>query len=261
MSTLKPVLVAAALLVFAGCSAGEADEGELISSQVEELATTGRTYEKGTALRTTANLNLRANGSLSARILRVMPNGSRVTVREKSGGNAWVAVDFNGHAGWAHTDYLVKVSSGGGGGAAASDDAPRGYGAARGAKLASTALRVDGRAASGWCSLETSNSVERSGVLPGGVTWYRNHAADLAEYMASNPGYTAKVGFRRVDVSPNDIPKGSVVGWRRGQCGYSSKYGHIEISVDDSSTRACSDFCGRMPKTCGRPYVFMTTTL
>jgi hypothetical protein len=136
-----------------------------------------------------------------------------------------------------------------------------GYSAARGNKLASKALRVDGQPAGGWCAREVSNSVEWSGILPNGVTWYRGNAIDISEYMAQNPGYDAKVGFKRINVSAYDIPKGSIIGWRRGQCGYSAKYGHIEISVDSSSTRACSDYCGTIKKTCGAPYVFMPTTL
>jgi hypothetical protein len=180
-----------------------------------------------------------------------MPQGSIVTVRAKSGGNAWVAVRWNGYEGWAHTSYLVK----------AGDNNQNGYSAARGQKLATTALRVDGRSSGGWCALEMSNSVVKSGILPNGVTWYRNNAIDISEYMSANPGYCDKVGFKKIGVSANNIPKGSIIGWRRGQCGYHSKYGHIEISVDSSSSRACSDYCGSIKKTCGAPYVFMPTTL
>jgi Bacterial SH3 domain len=261
MVITKPLLLAAALLAVAAtaCSSADEDAGELVSSSADELATDGPTYAPGVALRTTANLNLRSGGSLSAKILRVMPSGSRVTVREKSGGNAWVAVSFDGHPGWAHTSYLSRVAAGGG--SNDNDATPRGYGSARGSKLASTALRVNGHGASGWCAREVSDSVEASGIVPKGVTWYRNNAIDISEHMAASPSYDAKVGFRQIDVSPNDIPKGSIVGWRRGQCGYHSKYGHIEISVDDSSSRACSDYCGSIKKTCGRPYIFMPTAL
>ena len=61
--------------------------------------------------------------------------------------------------------------------------------------------------------------------------------------------------------SPSSIKKGSIIVWRRGQCGYHSTYGHIEIAVDDTSSRACSDFCGSIRKTCGNPYVYYPTTL
>jgi uncharacterized protein YraI len=231
-------------------SAGESDS-EVTAESADELATTGPTYQAGTQLRTSANLNLRSAGSIKANILRVMPQGSVVTVRFASGANAWVAVKYNGYDGWAHTSYLDKVGS----------NDVSGYGAARGSKLASTALRVDGRSSGGWCALEMSNSVEKSGIIPNNVTWYRNNAIDISEYMAANTAYDAKVGFKRIGVSANDVPKGSIIGWRRGQCGYHSKYGHIEIAVDSSSSRACSDYCGSIKKTCGAPYVFMPTTL
>ncbi|HEX7601631.1 MAG TPA: SH3 domain-containing protein [Polyangiaceae bacterium] len=258
MTTSKSLLLAAAaalVLGAVGCASEPGDGGELLTSTADELATTGPTYTAGTELVTTAALNLRSSGSTSASILRVMPNGSHVTVRATSGANAWVAVRFNGYDGWAHTSYLVPAPNGGGG------SSPGGYSSARGNKLASTALRMDGHAAGGLCALETSNSVVQSGIIPKGVTWYRNNAIDISEYMAASPGYDAKVGFHSISVSPNAVPKGSIIGWRRGQCGYSSKYGHIEISVDSTSSRACSDFCGSIKKTCGSPYVFMPTTL
>lgn len=249
---MKTWICVGLLAVGIGCSApqGEADS-EVTADQADELATTGPTYNQGTELRTTANLNLRAAGSINAAILRVMPQGSSVTVRITSGANAWVAVRFNAYEGWAHTSYLVPAKS----------NNVSGYSAARGNQLASTALRVDGRPSGGWCALEMSNSVEKSGILPNNVTWYRNNAIDISEYMAANPGYCNKVGFDRINVSASNVPKGSIIGWRRGQCGYNSKYGHIEISVDSSSSRACSDFCGSIKKTCGAPYVFMPTTL
>ena len=253
MTTTKSLLLAAALVLGAvACASEPGDGGELLTSQADELATTGPTYSAGTELRTTANLNLRSAGSTSAKILRVMPDGSHVTVRATSGANAWVAVRFNGYDGWAHTSYLEPIPSGG---------TPGGYSASRGSQLAKTALRVDGDPAGGWCARETSNSVQKSGIIPNGVTWYRNNAIDISEYMAANPGYDAKVGFRRISVSASNIPKGSIIGWRRGQCGASAKYGHIEIAVDGTSSRACSDFCGSIKKTCGSPYVFMPTTL
>jgi hypothetical protein len=236
----------------AACTAAGEGDAEVIAEGADELATTGPTYSAGTELRTTANLNLRAAPSTSAPILRVMPNGSLVTVRQASGANAWVAVRFAGYDGWAHTSYLEKE----GGGAPQQD-----YGASRGSRLAATALRVDGDPPGGWCAREVSNSVEKSGIVPSGVTWYRNNAIDISEYMAASPGYCAKVGFRRIAVGPSSIPKGSIIGWRRGQCGYHAKYGHIEIAVDGTSTRACSDYCGAIKKTCGAPYVFMPTVL
>jgi len=119
MTTSKSLLLAAAaalVLGAAGCASEPGDGGALLTSQADELATTGPTYTAGTELVTTAALNLRSAGSTSASILRVMPNGSHVTVRVTSGANGWVAVRFSGYDGWAHTSYLVLASNGGGGG-------------------------------------------------------------------------------------------------------------------------------------------------
>jgi hypothetical protein len=257
MSSLKVLALAASLALTAvACSAPQGGDDEVVAVDNDELATTGPTYAAGTVLRTTAALNLRSSASTSASVLRVMPEGSTVTVRVTSGANAWVAVRFSGYDGWAHTSYLVPANNGGGGGGN-----PGGYSSARGNKLASTALRVDGQPAGGWCAREVSDSVVMSGIIPSGKTWQRGNAIDISEYMVANPGYTSGVGFQRINVAANDIPKGSIIGWRRGQCGYNSKYGHIEIAVDSSSSRACSDFCGSIKKTCGAPYVFMPTTL
>jgi hypothetical protein len=258
--------VAAALslmsaVVLAGCgSSTSTPDASDVAASASELSTTGPTYATGTVLRTTTDLNLRSTASTSASVLRVIPSGSLVTVRASSGGNAWVAVTFSGYAGWAHTDYLKLVSAPSSGGSAPVAT-PGGYSASRGATLARTALRRDGYPAAGYCALQASNSVEQSGIIPRGVTWYRNNAIDIGEYMNANPSYDARVGFKRNDVSPSSVQKGSIIVWRRGQCGYNSTYGHIEISVDDSSTRACSDFCGNIRKTCGNPYVYYPTVL
>ena len=242
-----------------GCAATtddlEVDGDSIVAASEEGLATTGPTYKAGTDLVTTAPLNLRSGPSTSHKVLRVIPDGARVEVRKESGANAWVAVTFNGYKGWAHTSYLKKPSSGGGSGGS-----PSGYNATRAKKLASTADRVDGRSSGGLCALEVSNSVEKSGIVPAG-RWRRNHAILISENMASDKSYTKSVGFKRIDVSANKIPKGSIIGWRRGQCGYHSTYGHIEVSIDSSSSRACSDYCGSIKKTCGKPYVFMPTSL
>jgi uncharacterized protein YraI len=54
---------------------------------------------------TTAALNLRAEPSTSARVLLVMPSGSRVKVLEGYS-NGFRKVSYNGTVGWAYTAYL-----------------------------------------------------------------------------------------------------------------------------------------------------------
>lgn len=54
---------------------------------------------------TTANLNLRAEPSTSAKVLLVMPSGSKVTA-EVGGSNGFRKVTYKGTTGWAATAYL-----------------------------------------------------------------------------------------------------------------------------------------------------------
>jgi uncharacterized protein YraI len=64
----------------------------------------GPVYDPNVAT-TTAALNLRAEPSLSARVLTVMPSGSRVDLGS-DWANGFRQVTFNGTTGWAATDYL-----------------------------------------------------------------------------------------------------------------------------------------------------------
>jgi hypothetical protein len=261
-SLVAALAAVVSLSLLSGCAenATEADDGAL-GTNAAELSTTGKTYAMGTQLETTANLNLRRAGSRDSAILRVIPKGTLVSVWKASGGNAWVAIEMDGFQGYGHGDYLDAVGS-----SDNSDDGPAtssqaGYSASRANRLASRALSSDGRRSSGDCALYVSNHVVNSGILPSGVSWQRNHADPLHTNMANNPAYTARVGFKQLSDRTSDIPKGSIIGWRRGQCGYSSSYGHIEISVDNSSSRACSDFCSTIKKSCGAPRVFMPIEL
>ena len=54
---------------------------------------------------TTAALNLRADASLSARVLTVMPSGARVKMLDGYA-NGFRKVSYNGITGWAYTAYL-----------------------------------------------------------------------------------------------------------------------------------------------------------
>jgi uncharacterized protein YraI len=59
----------------------------------------------GATLTTTADLNLRAEPSLSAKILLVMPEGSVVAAMD-AWSNGFRKVAYKGTTGWASTDYL-----------------------------------------------------------------------------------------------------------------------------------------------------------
>src|SRR5678815_4122091 len=92
MTKVGLVLLACVLgSVAMGCAANGDDSSSVIATDEDPLNTTGPTYQAGTTLRTTANLNLRSAGSVNASILRVIPQGATVTVRATSGANAWVA--------------------------------------------------------------------------------------------------------------------------------------------------------------------------
>jgi uncharacterized protein YraI len=57
----------------------------------------------------TADLNLRAGPSLSAAVLRVIPAGAAVSWDPfQAGSGGYVAVTYDGTAGWAHGDYLLR---------------------------------------------------------------------------------------------------------------------------------------------------------
>lgn len=259
-------LVALATFALGGCAAedgtasddissGSAEEGSELGATVDELATSGPTYQAGTKLVTIANLNLRSAANTSASIQKVMPSGSEVTVAETSGSNGWIKLSFSGFSGWGHTSYLVEANDSAGGQTQTSGE----YNATRGNKLASTANRVNGQPSRGACALETSNSVERSGTVPSG-RWRRNHAWLLANGMKNDSAYQRSVGFKsKTGMGTRQAPKGSIIGWRPGQCGYNRTYGHIEIIANDSG-RACSDFCGQV-KTCEAGAIFIPTAL
>ena len=61
--------------------------------------------QSGNYATTTAALNLRAEPSTSARVLTVMPEGSRVQLLHTAVGR-YANVNYNGMQGWAHLDYL-----------------------------------------------------------------------------------------------------------------------------------------------------------
>lgn len=60
--------------------------------------------------------------------------------------------------------------------------------------------------------------------------------------------------LKKMSLRGTDIPKGSVVVWPRGSCGYSRNGGHIEIVV--SPGKACSFICGTIC-TSDVPYVYV----
>lgn len=137
------------------------------------------------------------------------------------------------------------------------------YDAARGKKLADKAYALwNGKKAAGTCLKGVRISAESSGIIPTPPGWTRfSGAYQWGEWANSHPADLAKIGFRRVTgLGTRGIPQGSVIVWQRGQCGYSKTWGHIEIVVDTASSRACSDFCGKV-STCAEPWTYIPVKL
>lgn len=70
------------------------------------------------------------------------------------------------------------------------------------------------------------------------------HAYQFAEWADSSPQTFLRLfGMRRMPTpaDPTRVPRGSVVVYNRGTCGFSSTSGHIEVAQGDGT--ACSDHC------------------
>jgi hypothetical protein len=141
--------------------------------------------------------------------------------------------------------------------------APAPYDPVRAKKLADTALAMwNGKPSRDLCLKGVGDSAERSGIIPTPPGWLRHiSAAAFQRYYNMRPAELAKRGFRRETIPLGKVPLGSLIGWRPGQCGYHATYGHIEIVVDRTVSRACSDYCGAIKKTCGDPYVYIPIKL
>ncbi|HVH41664.1 MAG TPA: SH3 domain-containing protein [Labilithrix sp.] len=206
----------------------------------------------GTELVTTSELNLRSGAGTEFGILLVLPVGARVTVASPSGASGWVNVTYQGTTGFASGKYLEKAGAKGD------------YSKTRGALMANRALALwNGRYSRGLCLAGVDDTAESAGAMPPGVGWIPRQPSAVAwqNYVNANPGELLKRGYVRQDRDLDNLPKGSILGWRAGQCGYHSQYGHIEIVVDDNSSRACSDYCGNVYKHCGKPFVYVPVEL
>lgn len=131
------------------------------------------------------------------------------------------------------------------------------YSPTRGQALAARALALwNGHSSRNLCLAGVGDTLESSGVVSPPFPRLPS-AVDFDNWARANPAEMAKRGFEKQSLDVNHIPRGSIITWRPGQCGYSGQYGHIEIVADTASSRACSDFCGSIRKSCGAPGIYV----
>ena len=96
-----------ALRAFAGAGAAllaVAAGGESIFAQASTERHTSTPYT------VTANLNLRAKPNTTAKVLLVMPKGSKITLNAQES-NGFYSVNYKGTNGWAYATYIVPAGS------------------------------------------------------------------------------------------------------------------------------------------------------
>lgn len=139
-----------------------------------------------------------------------------------------------------------------------------GYDPTAAQKLATTAGKREGLRSQKRCYRYVKNHLTNSGypvpaaVAPGGR--YSGSAYMFTTWARQNPDALRRLGFKEVKLKLGEAPpKGAIIVWGRGECGYSKSHGHIEVVNTDDGSRACSDFCGRVKtsRRCGIPDVFI----
>lgn len=139
-----------------------------------------------------------------------------------------------------------------------------GYDSAAAQKLAQTGGAREGRRSQHRCYSFVKQHLNNAGfpvpaaVAPGGR--YGGSAYMFTTWARQNPDALRRLGFKEVKLKLGEAPpKGAIIVWGRGECGYSKGHGHIEVVSTDDGSRACSDFCGRVKtaRKCGIPDVFI----
>lgn len=107
-------LAAGLLLIAQACSPAapsEMQEGDVADETVgaNHEGVSGP-LDVGTELETTANLNFRVGPSLGDRVIRVLPEGTRVrTVEQTDPVDSYYKIQFEGEVGWSHGGYMRVV--------------------------------------------------------------------------------------------------------------------------------------------------------
>lgn len=201
-------------------------------------------------------LNLRAGPSTKARDLGDVKYGQRLKIHARTveryvadhrGKYRWYEVSFGGKRGWVYGAYVRFHSpppSGGGSGGGNVAGYP-GYSAAGGQSLAKAAYRRGTtRPTVGYCLKGVEEALQAS--IFHGFRYWKRSAHDFGVYVESRHAELARRGLRVVNNPPSrssTFPKGTVMVFSRGRCGFNAQWGHIEVVVDHDT--ACSDHCRR----------------
>ena len=123
-----------------------------------------------------------------------------------------------------------------------------GYSAKKGQKLAQDAAAHATKKSTGWCAKYVRQTIERCGFDNG----ESGNAYEWGDLLSRNSN------FKEVKVSGKDLkklPAGCIIVYPRGDAGYSSQYGHIEISLGNG--KAASDFVNKKIKASDNARVFI----
>lgn len=144
--------------------------------------------------------------------------------------NAYSGTSQSSSSSSLHSEMLDDLYSSDG----SSSWAKWGYDASAGTRLASVA-RKNSHGFSGYCARYVKDAISDAGL----GSWVPGHAYQMDDILRRNPN------FREIPASTNvkSLPAGCVLVFNQGSRGYSSKYGHTEITdgkghgISDGITR------------------------
>lgn len=217
-------------------------------------------YLRWSVLEVCADTMVRSDADL-AKVLGTVKRGTLAYVTSgqvrNTGQNRFFQVSAGGLKGLVATSALCPKGSGAGGSGGGTGG---GYDATLAKKLANEAYAGSVGYSMGRCYQYAWNAMKRAiGISEARATQLGIPAASayqFGDWADANPGALyGDFRLKAIDATAADAPVGSVIVWDRGQCGFSALHGHIEIVA--SPGYACSDFCGYMYNTCGKPRVYM----
>jgi len=234
--------------------------------------TNGRATQwiSGTGYSMLNGLNLRAGPTAKSKDIGDVKHGQKMKllartvqryVEDHRGQYRWYEVSFGNKKGWVYGAYVrftpPPAAGGGGGGNVAGYP---GYYAPRGQRLAAGAWRRGNTNPTvGYCLQGVEEAMAAS--ILNGKRFYINSAHEFGIYAEGNHRTMAGYGLKVVNTPPSSarsFPKGTVMIYSRGRCGFNPKWGHIETVVDHDT--ACSDHCRRRnDEWCGPTTIFYPT--